>query len=58
MTQPPNKAFKDMTLQELHNEVGYWNDVITSATSWGASLAAADEFRTDAMREIERRKAR
>jgi len=32
-----------------------WDEKIKSATSWGAALAAADEFRKDAERELRRR---
>ena len=44
-----------MTLEELHAEVLHWDSVIAGATGWGGSLAAADEFRRDAEREIRKR---
>lgn len=33
----------------------HWEDKINSAKGWGASITAADEFRRDCRREIERR---
>lgn len=46
---------KDMTPQELWDELNYWNEEIQNATSWGSSLAAAAEFRRDIEIEILRR---
>lgn len=40
---------------ELYEEYHHWNWQIAQATSWGAALTAADEFRKDALREIRRR---
>ncbi len=39
-------------LEEWHK----WDAMINEAKSWGASLAAADEFRKECTREMERRK--
>jgi len=51
----PNPDHKDLTLEQLIEERQYWNYKITSATGWGASLAAASEFRDDCDRELLRR---
>jgi hypothetical protein len=50
-----DKNVRDMTNEELLAEYVKWRDKVASATGWGAALAAADEFRTDALREIKRR---
>lgn len=41
-----NKPFHHMTDQELREEHAYWDERIRSATSWGGSVAAANEFRS------------
>lgn len=50
-----NKSLKDMTDTELSHELDAWESRIQNADSWGASLAAADEFRKAVKREIARR---
>lgn len=50
-----DKPFREMTDDELQAEWQKWDDKISNATGWGAALSAADEFRTDAAREIQRR---
>lgn len=46
------KDWSEMTLVELRVEHAYWDMVISEATSWGAHLAAADEFRRGCERMI------
>lgn len=43
------------TTEELRAEWHQWNDNIKNATGWGAAVGAADEFRRDCARELERR---
>jgi hypothetical protein len=43
---------KDQSDEELLKEYQYWNDKVKNATSWGAALTAADEFRRECYREI------
>jgi len=47
-----NKSLKDMTDEELKNELHYWDGEVANATAWGASIAAADEFRRNIKSEI------
>lgn len=46
------KAIRDLTDEELVAEWKYWDEKIRSATGWGASLAAADEFRRQCESQI------
>ena len=50
-----SKLLVDMTEDELQIEWRHWNSIIAAATGWGASLAAANEFRRDCERELRRR---
>lgn len=52
-TQQKSKLLVDMTDDELQIEWRYC--VITEATGWGESLAAANEFRRDCEHELRRR---
>ena len=45
----------DLSDSALANEWHLWNRKIITATSWGASLAAANEFRQECEHEIDRR---
>jgi hypothetical protein len=47
-----NKAFKDMTLDELHQEKAYWEEKIAG---WGAALSVANEFRNECESWIRRK---
>ncbi len=47
------KNIEDKTLAEAKAEFRYWDDKVQSAPYWGASLAAADEFRRAAKKRIE-----
>lgn len=46
---------RDMTDEQLLAEHENWDRNIRNATSWGAALAAADEFRKECLLEINRR---
>lgn len=50
-----SKPFVQMSEAELREEWHRWNEEIEGATSWGAALAVADEFRTDIALELRRR---
>lgn len=43
------------TNEELLVEWNYWNSMIQNASSWGAALAAANEFRQDVEQVMKRR---
>lgn len=46
---------KGLTDEKLLAEWHHWNNKIINAPSWGASLAAANEFRIECEREMRRR---
>lgn len=46
---------RDLTDDDLIDEFHKWNNKIKTATSWGAALSAANEFRQECQREIDRR---
>jgi hypothetical protein len=46
---------KDLTDDELIDEYHVWNHKIISARHWGASLGAAEEFRYECFKELQRR---
>ncbi len=48
----PIEALSDA---DLLLEWDYWNKKIANATSWGAAIAAAQEFREICQREIDKR---
>ena len=50
-----NKPFHEMTDDALLQEWRHWNEKIRNASGWGASLAAAAEFRADIARALARR---
>ena len=50
-----DKAFKDMTLEELKAERDKWQKEIDTASGWGAGVSAALEFRDEANIWISRR---
>lgn len=52
---PKDKRLSEMTNAEVLAEWSKWDDQIKNATGWGAAVGAADEFRTDAARELHRR---
>lgn len=52
MTMP---RIRDLPDDELLEEWWKWDQQVRKATSWGAALAAADEFRKECAQEIERR---
>lgn len=45
-TNMADKPFADMTADELAEQWRYWDRIIARAPGWGASLAAADDFRS------------
>jgi nucleoside 2-deoxyribosyltransferase len=57
LEKPPRKRHESMTLDELQEERGYWDTCIREANGWGASLAAANEFRASCDFWIKRRQA-
>jgi hypothetical protein len=53
---PSHKGpIRELSDTQLLEEWDYWDNKIRDATSWGASLAAADEFRRACEGEIRRR---
>ncbi len=46
---------RDLSDEELLLEWAEWDRKIRKATSWGAALGAANEFRAECQREIDRR---
>jgi hypothetical protein len=52
MTTIKTKALCEMTNEELKMEWKMWDEKIKNATSWGAALAAAVEFKKDCEREM------
>lgn len=54
-TTMAEKPIRELTDEELVAEHAKWVGKITSAISWGAGVAAADEFRKDCKREMVRR---
>lgn len=52
-----NKPFAEMTLGELWAEYDLWNGKIANAPAWGASVAAAAEFRDGCAAWIKRRES-
>jgi hypothetical protein len=46
---------RDLTDVQLAAQWQNWNNKITNATNWGASLTAANEFRRECEREINER---
>ncbi len=53
-----DKAFHEMTDAELRIEADKWDAKIRNATGWGAAVAAADSFRKQCERELDRRQYR
>lgn len=51
----PNTQIRDLSDNELLEEYKYWDNKIISATSWGASIAAANRFRKDCETQIKLR---
>lgn len=49
------KKIPELTDEELISEYNYWINKLTSAKSWGASLAAASEFSKSCARELRSR---
>jgi len=58
--QNPHRSFpgplRALSLEDLWEELEHWKWAIAHAPGWGAAVAAADEFQTACLREIERRK--
>lgn len=46
---------RELSDEELLKEWHYWDFKIRIAEQWGAAVAAANEFRTECQREIDRR---
>jgi hypothetical protein len=53
----PNIPYEEQTLEQLRLERDYWQMLIDKATSWGASLKAADDFCKACEAWIKRREA-
>lgn len=52
LNPPFKKPIKDLTNEELIAEFRYWNSKIENATSWGAGIAAANEFRKECEQQL------
>lgn len=55
LTATPNIPLHKQTLEQLIAERDYWQAKIEGATSWGAAVGAAAEFRDDCQLWIDRR---
>lgn len=53
--RPGHGNLKDKTDEGVIAEYNHWIQEISNATSWGAALGAADEFRRAAKSELLRR---
>ncbi len=51
-----DKPLREMTDDELQAEWQKWENKVATANGWGAALSAADGFRKQAAREIQRRR--
>lgn len=54
----PGKLIKDLSDTELLEEWLMWDSKVKNATSWGAAVGAAAEFRKECSREIDKRNAK
>lgn len=50
-----NKLWREMTEQELRENLGYWTLQVETATGWGAALRFAAKCQKAALRELQRR---
>lgn len=50
-----NKPWREMTEQELRENLGFWTLKVETAAGWGAALGFAAKCQKAALRELRRR---
>lgn len=53
----PNIALREQTVEQLIAERDYWDAKVRDSECWGASVVAANGFRTACERELSRRQS-